>query len=231
MKTILIVDDEPKLLEVISSYLKKEGYKTEEAANGIQALQIVQDRAVDLVVLDLMLPDMKGEDLCQKIRQQSAVPILMLTAKIQEEDRINGLYVGADDYMTKPFSPRELVMRIKTIMRRSGGTELLDEKIAYNNDELVIDAAEQEVLVRGQKVNLTPNEYKTLLVFARNPKRSFSREELVEMVMGYDFEGSSRTIDQHVKNLRQKLEHDPKNPQYIQTVFGVGYKFRGGPHV
>ncbi|MFC0189885.1 response regulator [Fictibacillus aquaticus] len=231
MKTILIVDDEPKLTEVISSYLKKEGFQTAEAENGKRALELINSLSVDLVVLDLMLPDMNGEEVCKIIRQESDVPVLMLTAKVKEEDRINGLYVGADDYMVKPFSPRELVMRIKTVLRRTEGSQLLAEKISYNNGQLVIDAGEQEVFVHDKKVSLTPNEYKTLLVFARHPKRPFSREELVEKVLGYDFEGSTRTIDQHVKNLRQKIEKDPKAPQYIQTVFGVGYKFAGGSNV
>lgn len=231
MKTILIVEDEPKLLEVVSSYLKNEGFHTLEALNATDALKRMNKDSIDFVVLDLMLPDMSGEELCQRIRQAHTIPILMLTAKVKEEDRINGLALGADDYMAKPFSPRELVMRIKTILRRSGNGELLAEQITYNGGDLKIDAGKQEVFVKGETVNLTPNEYKLLLTFGRHPNRVFSREELVAKILGFDFEGDSRTIDQHVKNLRYKLENDPKNPSYIVTVFGVGYKFTGGGHV
>ncbi|WP_144703026.1 MULTISPECIES: response regulator transcription factor [Fictibacillus] len=231
MKTILIVEDEPKLLEVVSSYLKKEGFNTLEALTANDAIYFIKNNSVDFVILDLMLPDMSGEALCQRIRQTHTLPILMLTAKVSEEDRINGLSLGADDYMVKPFSPRELVLRVKTILRRTGDEGLLAEQITYNKGELKVDARKQEVYVHGDLVNLTPNEYKLLLTFGRHPNRVFSREELVEKILGFDYEGDTRTIDQHVKNLRSKLETDPKNPRYIVTVFGVGYKFTGGSHV
>jgi DNA-binding response OmpR family regulator len=231
VKTVLIVDDEPKLLEVVSSYLKKEGFLTIEASNGKDALGYIRNEVVDLVVLDLMLPDIDGEEICQRIRQQKSIPILMLTAKVKEEDRIKGLSLGADDYMVKPFSPRELVLRVKTILRRSDDGELLAEQITYNKGELRIVANTQGVYVNGKIVNLTPNEYKTLLTFARHPNRIFTRDELIEKILGFDYEGGTRTIDQHVKNLRQKLEKDPKHPKYIVTVFGIGYKFTGGIHV
>ncbi|OOE13077.1 response regulator transcription factor [Fictibacillus arsenicus] len=228
MKTILIVDDEPKLLEVVSSYLKKDGFLTLEASNGKDALHYISNNNVDLVVLDLMLPDMSGEEICQTIRRQFSVPILMLTAKVNEEDRIKGLSIGADDYMIKPFSPRELVLRVKTILRRSGDGELLAEQITYNDGELKIVADKQEVFVKGQLVNLTPNEYKLLITFARHPNRIFSRDELIEKILGFDYKGGTRTIDQHVKNLRHKIESNPKAPNYIVTVFAMGYKFTGG---
>nr|WP_231607577.1 response regulator transcription factor [Fictibacillus sp. 18YEL24] len=231
VKTILIVEDEPKLLEVVSSYLKKEGFNTLEALTANDAIYFIKNNSVDFVILDLMLPDMSGEALCQRIRQTHTLPILMLTAKVSEEDRINGLSLGADDYMVKPFSPRELVLRVKTILRRTGDEGLLAEQITYNKGELKVDARKQEVYVHGDLVNLTPNEYKLLLTFGRHPNRVFSREELVEKILGFDYEGDTRTIDQHVKNLRSKLETDPKNPRYIVTVFGVGYKFTGGSHV
>lgn len=227
MKTILIVDDEPKLLEVVSSYLKKDGFLTLEASNGKDALHYISNNNVDLVVLDLMLPDMSGEEICQTIRRQFSVPILMLTAKVNEEDRIKGLSIGADDYMIKPFSPRELVLRVKTILRRSGDGELLAEQITYNDGELKIAADKQKVYVKGQLVNLTPNEYKLLITFARRPNRIFSRDELIEKILGFDYEGGTRTIDQHVKNLRHKIESNPKAPNYIVTVFARGYKFTG----
>ncbi len=231
MKTILIVEDEPKLLEVVSSYLKKEGFNTLEALTANEAIHFVTNNSVDFVILDLMLPDMSGEALCQRIRQTHTLPILMLTAKVSEEDRINGLSLGADDYMVKPFSPRELVLRVKTILRRSGEEGLLAEQITYNRGELKVDTRKQEVYKHGNLVNLTPNEYKLLLTFGRHPNRVFSREELVEKILGFDYEGDSRTIDQHVKNLRYKIEEDSKKPRYIVTVFGVGYKFTGGRHV
>lgn len=225
------MEDEPKLLDVVSSYLKKEGFNTLEALTANDAIHFIKNNSVDFVILDLMLPDMSGEALCQRIRQTHTLPILMLTAKVSEEDRINGLSLGADDYMVKPFSPRELVLRVKTILRRTGDEGLLAEQITYNKGELKVDAHKQEVYIHGDLVNLTPNEYKLLLTFGRHPNRVFSREELVEKILGFDYEGDTRTIDQHVKNLRSKLETDPKNPRYIVTVFGVGYKFTGGSHV
>ncbi len=225
------MEDEPKLLEVVSSYLKKEGFNTLEALTANEAIHFVTNNSVDFVILDLMLPDMSGEALCQRIRQTHTLPILMLTAKVSEEDRINGLSLGADDYMVKPFSPRELVLRVKTILRRSGEEGLLAEQITYNRGELKVDTRKQEVYKHGNLVNLTPNEYKLLLTFGRHPNRVFSREELVEKILGFDYEGDSRTIDQHVKNLRYKVEEDSKKPRYIVTVFGVGYKFTGGRHV
>ncbi|ANC75881.1 DNA-binding response regulator [Fictibacillus phosphorivorans] len=231
MKTILIVEDEPKLLEVVSSYLKKEGFHTLEALTANDAILLIKNHSVDFVILDLMLPDMSGEALCQRIRQTHTLPVLMLTAKVSEEDRINGLAIGADDYMVKPFSPRELVLRVKTILRRTGDEGLLAEQITYNEGELKIDAREQEVYIHGDLVSLTPNEFKLLLTFGRHPNRVFSREELVEKILGFDYEGDTRTIDQHVKNLRSKMETNPKSPRYIITVFGVGYKFSGGNHV
>jgi DNA-binding response OmpR family regulator len=228
MKTILIVDDEPKLREVVSSYLKNEGFLTLVASNGKDALHYISAKNVDLVVLDLMLPDMSGEEICQAIRRQFSVPILMLTAKVNEEDRIKGLSIGADDYMIKPFSPRELVLRVKTILRRSGDGELLAEQITYNDGELKIAADKQDVHVKGRLINLTPNEYKLLITFARHPNRIFSRDELIEKILGFDYEGGTRTIDQHVKNLRHKIESNPKEPKYIITAFAMGYKFTGG---
>ncbi len=189
---------------------------------------MIRNAAVDLVILDLMLPDMPGERVCQTIRQISSVPILMLTAKATEDNRIYGLTIGADDYMIKPFDPRELVARVRAILRRTDDHRLLADRISFHGDELVIDAMCGEVLCHGETVNLTPSEYKLLLVLARHPQRQFTREELVEKVLGLDFDGDVRAIDQHIKNLRQKIEPDPKHPKYIQTVYGTGYKFAGG---
>lgn len=227
MKSILIVDDEEKIREVVISYLEREGFRTVEAQTGRSALQVVKEEAVDLVVLDLMLPDISGEEVCQQIRKISSVPVLMLTAKVAEEDRVIGLTLGADDYVIKPFSPRELVARVKAILRRSSEQNLLAERISFSNGELVIDTAQQMIVKHGDLINLTPNEYKLLVVLARHPQRSFTREELIEKVFGYSYEGDARTIDQHIKNLRQKIEPDPKQPKYVCTVYGTGYKFAG----
>lgn len=228
MKTILIVDDEAKIRDVIASYLLQEGYRTVEAGSGAEALAFVRAEPIDLIILDLMMPGMTGEEVCGEIRRMSAVPILILTAKVSDNSRIQGLSIGADDYLTKPFNPREVVARVRAILRRSDSRELLADRIAFYGGELVIDAVKQTVTCREQIVNLTPNEYKLLLTLARHPLRTFSREELIAKVFGYDYEGDERTIDQHVKNLRQKIEADPKHPQTILTVFGMGYKFAGG---
>jgi two-component system response regulator ResD len=226
LKTILVVDDEQKIREVITSYLQNEGYTTLEAANGREALELIQQHSIDFVILDLMLPDLSGKTVCQKIREQSPVPILMLTAKVAEEDRVQGLSLGADDYVIKPFSPRELVARVKAILRRSG-QDLLASRMIYHDGDLIIDTVKQSVLKNGEYVHLTPAEYKLLLVLARHPERPFSREELIEKVFGFDYAGEDRTIDQHVKNLRHKIETDPKKPEYILTVYGYGYRFLG----
>lgn len=228
MKTILIVDDEEKIREVVASYMQNEGYSTVEAGTGKKALELVRGGNVDLLILDLMLPDMSGEDVCRAIWQFSPVPVIMLTAKVSEDDRVQGLTLGADDYVVKPFSPRELTARVKAILRRVQDDTLLAEIISFHNDDLVIRPIKHEVYKIGNLISLTPNEYKLLLIMAHHPNRTFTREELIEKVLGFDFEGDTRSIDQHVKNLRQKIESDPKKPQYIVTVFSVGYRFTGG---
>lgn len=226
--TVLVVDDEEKIRDVVVSYLQMEGFATIQAASGTEALELLSTTDADMVILDLMLPDLSGEEVCRRIRQASPIPVLMLTAKIAEDDRIQGLALGADDYVLKPFSPRELVARVKAIMRRTQENTLLAERISFHEGELIIDCSGHEVYKQGSLVGLTPNEYKLLLVLARHPGRYFSREELVEKVLGFDFKGDSRTIDQHVKNLRQKIESDPRSPAFITTVYGVGYRFDGG---
>ncbi|BBH20289.1 DNA-binding response regulator [Paenibacillus baekrokdamisoli] len=228
MRTILIVDDEDKIREVVVSYLQKEGFRTMEAADGKGAMEIVRSGKVDLVILDLMLPDLSGEEVCQFIRQYSAIPIIMLTAKVTEDDRVKGLSLGADDYVLKPFSPRELIARVRANLRRWQEDELLAETISFQSDDLVIHTTAREVFKNRERIALTPTEYKLLFTLARHPGRIFTREDLVQKVLGYDFEGDARAIDQHVKNLRQKIESDQKNPVYISTVFAVGYRFAGG---
>jgi two-component system, OmpR family, response regulator ResD len=228
MKTILMVDDEEKIREVVISYLQKDGFKTIEADTGNKALDLVRSRNIDLVILDLMLPDLSGEEVCQSIRQFSTVPIIMLTAKVTEDDRVQGLSLGADDYVLKPFSTRELIARVKANLRRTQDDTLLAETISFKNGDLILHPSKHEVFKAGSAVALTPNEYKLLQTFARHPGRTFKREELIEKVLGFDFDGDVRAIDQHVKNLRQKIESDPKKPQYVITVFAVGYRFAGG---
>ena len=227
-KKILVVDDEIKILEVVKSYLEHEGFSVITETNGNNVLNTFKKEKPDLVILDLMLPGISGEELCKRIRQFSNVPILMLTAKVQESDKINGFSIGADDYITKPFSPRELVMRVKAILRRTTDDVPLAEVMSFNNDDLVVDLRAHTVRKKGVVVNLTPNEFKILKILIRNPNRVFTREELIEKVMGFDYEGYDRTIDAHIKNLRQKIEDDTKNPVYIKTVYGVGYKFGDG---
>ncbi|CAM3673067.1 MULTISPECIES: response regulator transcription factor [Paenibacillus] len=228
MRTILIIDDEPNIREVLVSYLQREQYRTLEAANAKEALEHMRNGKVDLIILDLMLPDMDGEQLCAHIRSFSPVPILMLTAKSAASSRLKGFSSGADDYVLKPFDPREVLARVKAILRRSGDdAELLSDVTVYRHGALVIHSGKHEVTCHGQAVSLTPNEYKLLVLLAKYPGRHFSREELVERVLGFDYDGDIRTIDQHVKNLRHKIEQDPKQPRFIITVYGFGYRFGG----
>ncbi len=226
LKKILVVEDEKKISDVIKAYLEREGYLVSTTPSGKEALQLAETVKPDLVVLDLMLPDLTGEEVCASLRRNSDVPIIMVTAKTAEDDRIHGLDIGADDYLTKPFSPRELVARVKSILRRThSDEEFLAEKISFNDERLVIDITRHEVRVDDQVVALTPHEFKLLSTLSRHPGRVYSRYELINRVQGYDYEGYERTIDAHVKNLRQKIEKEPKTPRYIKTVFGVGYRF------
>lgn len=228
LKNILIVDDEPKIVKVVKSYLEHSGYYTFEAFNGKQALELFEKNNPSLVVLDLMLPDMSGEDICSYIRRKSRVPIIMLTAKVEEEDILKGLDIGADDYITKPFSPRQLVARVNAILRRLAEDPVpLANTVSYNEGDLVVDKLSYDVRKKGTSANLTPNEYKILLTMIKYPKKTFTREELISMALGEDFEGFDRTVDTHIKNIRQKIETDPKAPKYILTVHGIGYKFGG----
>jgi DNA-binding response OmpR family regulator len=223
MSSILIVDDEQQILEILSSYLSKEGYHVLTAENGQDALELAESHPLRLVILDLMLPDMTGEDVCRTIRKTSRVPILMLTAKSSEADRVQGLEIGADDYLVKPFSPRELMARVRAILRRMEDYQSLSDIVEMG--ALHVYLQEKKVLLHGQSVEMTPNEYRLLTTLLRYPGRTWSREELVEQVLGMDYEGSDRTIDTHIKNLRQKIEEDPKQPKLIKTVYGFGYRF------
>jgi len=222
---ILVVEDETKIADIVKAYLDKDGFSVTVADTGGKAISLLKD-GFDLIILDLMLPDMTGEEICETIRQDADIPIIMLTAKSAEDDRITGLGIGADDYIVKPFSPREVVARVKALLRRTKG----GKKIAsFNNGNLVIDASNFKIMKDGSSVVLTPTEFKLLQCLAERPEQVFTRLQLVNVILGYDYEGYDRTIDAHIKNIRHKIENDPKNPSYIKTVYGLGYRFIGLP--
>ncbi len=224
-KKVVVVDDDPSVQEVVRAYLERDGYLVFVAATAAEGVALAARLKPGLLVLDLMLPDRPGEEIAREIRERSDVPILMLTAKASEDERVGGLALGADDYLTKPFSPRELVARVRAILRRTqGGSEPLVAVLRFDDGALEIDTLQHEVRHNGDAVELTPNEYKLLTTLARYPGRAYSRFELVSHVQGYDYEGYERTIDAHVKNLRKKIEPDPKHPRYVETVFGLGYR-------
>ena len=222
---IVVVDDEPSVHEVVRAYLERSGYIVHSASNGRDGLALAESKQPALIVLDLMLPDLSGEEICADVRSRSDTPILMLSAKSAAEQRIRGLEIGADDYLTKPFSPRELVARVKALLRRTHGADApLVEQLSFDGGRLRIDVERRLVTVGGDAVELTPSEYKLLVALAQYPGRVYSRFELINRVQGYDFEGYERTIDAHVKNLRKKVEPDPSSPAYVTTVHGVGYR-------
>jgi DNA-binding response OmpR family regulator len=223
MATVLVVEDERKLRDFVRSYLERAGFTVLSTGSGAEAISMAAETGPDLVVLDLGLPDVPGETVARELRATSATPILMLTAKTAEEDRIRGLELGADDYVTKPFSPRELVLRVQAILRR-GGPAAEQGLTGFGGGELVIDEPQRLVRVRGQAVSLTPTEWGVLVALATVPGRVYSRFELINRVRGYEFEGYERTVDSHVKNLRRKIESDPAQPQIVQTVLGGGYR-------
>jgi len=228
-KKVLVVDDEVKISEVIKSFLESKGYVVFTAEDGRQAFSIFEKENIAFVILDLMLPDMPGEEICSRLRQKSRVPILMLTAKVGEEDLLRGLGVGADDYLTKPFRLKELHARMEAILRRSSGDLVpLYRRMSFQNGDLEVDFETHSIKKKGNEVNLTPNEFKLLAALIKYPGRVFTRDELISAALGEDFDGYDRSVDSHIKNLRQKIETDSKNPVYILTVHGVGYKFGGG---
>lgn len=227
--TIVVADDERKIRELVRSYLEREGYSVLVADSGARALEAVERAHPDLLVLDLMLPDLAGEEVARTIRTHSDMPVIMLTAKASEDDRVNGLRLGADDYLVKPFSPRELVARVEAVLRRSGGAAGVTRAQSFGYGALTIERDGREVSLEGRVVELTRSEFDLLLALASHPGRAFSRYELVTKVQGYDYEGYERTIDAHVKNLRRKLDDDPKDPRFVLTVPGVGYKFGPKP--
>ena len=223
MVNILIVDDEKKICEFIKAFLDNEGYYTEFAYNGDSAINKLNSKKYDLLILDRMLPSISGEEICKYIREKSDVPIIMLTAKIEDEDKINGFRLGCDDYICKPFNINELILRVKAILKRS--SNFSDKEIIRYGDELEINTSTHEVKVRGEEVILTNTEYKILLILINNPKKIYSRDKLLESTIEGYYEKGDRAIDSHIKNLRQKIEIDSRNPKIIQTVYGVGYRF------
>ncbi|NLM04796.1 MAG: response regulator transcription factor [Clostridiales bacterium] len=224
-KTILVADDEKNIVDVVKAYLEKEGYKVLTAYNGVEVLEIFNKWNIDFIILDLMMPELSGEEVCKKIRLESSVPILMLTAKAEEKHRIYGLDIGADDYLVKPFSPKELVARVRAILRRAEASGVKSEILDFVNGDLIVDLNKMEVKKQNRIVELTATEYKILSLMVQNIGKVFSREELVVKIFGYDYEGYDRTIDTHIKNIRYKIE-DEEN-KYFKTVYGVGYKFIG----
>ena len=223
-KRVLVVDDDVKTVELVKLYLNRDGYRVLTSYDGVDALHLARESRPDLIVLDLMLPGMDGLEVCRTLRSESDVPIIMLTARTTDEDKLTGLGLGADDYVSKPFSPRELAARVRAVLRRLPGERGPEE---VKRGELTLNFLRQEASVAGKPLNLTPIEFKLLGALIKEPARVFSRAELVEKALGYDYKGFDRTIDVHVLNLRRKMEADPIHPKYIKTVYGAGYKFSG----
>ena len=225
-QTILVVEDEAKIADVLKSYLEREGFGVATAKDGDEALSLFASLSPALVLLDLMLPKRSGEEVCREIRALSNTPVIMLTPKTEEHSILGGLAIGADDYVTKPFSPRQVVARVHAVLRRAGTAQA--DVLRFGGDWLIIDTIARTVLCEGALVTLTPSEYSILLALASHPGKTFTRDELIQLALKDDFEGYDRVIDTHIKNLRQKIEPDAKLPRYLVTVHGVGYRFDGG---
>ena len=221
-RKILVVDDEKRIVEILKAYLERDGYRVIAAYDGRSALELARNNSPDLIILDLMLPEISGWDVCRTLRKESDVPIIMLTARDETTDKIVGLELGADDYVTKPFDPKELVTRVRTVIRRSEGG--MASKPVLNVADLSIDVEKRLVKRGDEDIGLTPVEFELLRVLAENPGRVYSRMQLLDKAQGDAYEGYDRTIDSHIKNLRRKIEPDPDHPRYIITVYGVGYK-------
>jgi DNA-binding response OmpR family regulator len=225
-QTILVVDDEARIVKLVRDYLERAGFDVIAAPDGETALRLTRGQKPDLIVLDLMLPGVDGLDVCRRLRRESGVPIIMLTARVEEADRIVGLELGADDYVTKPFSPGELVARVRATLRRVHGQ--LGPATVVRVGDVELDTAALTAEFAGRPVDLTPSEFQLLATMVRQPGRIFNREQLLEAVHGVAFDGFDRSVDSHIKNLRRKIEQDPRQPRYIQTVYGVGYRFVEG---
>lgn len=225
-KTIMIVDDEKRLVSLVESYLTQDGYRVVSANNGVEALPTANREKPDLIILDIMMPKMDGYEFMREHRKEADTPIILLTARVDDDERVIGLEVGADDYITKPFRPRELVARVRAVLRRAGKSEPKGKVLQVA--DITLDRDTRMVTVAGQAVDLTPSEFDLLAALMSSPGRVYSRLDLLDVIQGIRYEGYERTIDTHVKNLRSKLEPDPRSPRYIETVYGVGYRFRRG---
>lgn len=225
MNNILIIEDEKSVADIVKAYLEREGYRVYSTENGMDGIELFKKLDFKLVILDLMLPDIDGEEVCRSLRKISDVYIFMLTAKAALEDKIEGLAIGADEYLTKPLSPRELTARVNALFRRVAPQK--SSAMSYDGERLLIDRENRTVKLDGREIGLTPNEFDILYLLASNKGRAFTREEIIERVFNMDFEGSDRTIDAHIKNLRKKIEENSKTPRYILTVTRIGYKFGG----
>lgn len=223
-KRILVVDDEPRLAHLVRGYLERDGYEVATVGNGREALLVNREFNPDLIILDLMMPEMDGWEFMHYLRRERDTPVIMLTARVDENDRVAGLEMGADDYLTKPFSPRELMARVRAVLRRTQPPESAPtERLRFGG--LEVDPDGHTARLEGRTLDLTPMEFDLLLTLMRNPGRAFGRLELLERTQGLAYDGYERTIDVHIKNLRKKIETDPAHPQYVLTVFGVGYRF------
>lgn len=227
-KKILVIEDDKKLQNVLKAYLESSGYKSEVAGTLKEAENFIGKEVPLLIILDLMLPDGRGEDFIREIKDIADIPVIMVTAKSAEEDKLLGFSLGADDYIVKPFSPRELLARVKAVLKRYDNDKAKTEEVlSFNKGMLIINSDSHEVIVDGKQIELSQTEFKLFFILASSPNKVFSRMELVEKALGYEFEGYERTVDAHIKNLRHKIGDESKNPLYIQTVFGIGYKFIG----
>lgn len=224
--SILIIEDDPKITAAIKLYLEREGYRVSAVGDGREGLEMARAMSPSLIILDLMLPEIGGLEVCRILQTESNIPIIMLTARVAEQDKIHGLNSGADDYVTKPFSPRELMARVGAVLRRRKIEDAAKLPVLRFNG-ITVDLEKREIKVRENPVDLTPSEFKLLEVFARSPDRAFTRDELVERAFGFDYDGFDRTIDAHIMNLRKKIEPNRMQPTFIVTVFGIGYKFAG----
>lgn len=224
---VLIVEDDQKLARIVRAYLEGADFRVTHASSVAETLRKLDEEAPLAVILDLGLPDGGGEELCQDIKAIGDIPVIMLTAKSAEEERIAGFALGADDYVVKPASPRELVYRLKAVLKRYDGATTSSQPLSFNNGSLVLDSRRHEISKSGQALTITPTEFKLLFTLASSPHRTFTRDELVSKALGYHFEGYERSIDAHIKNLRQKIEDEPRRPEYLKTVYGVGYLFCG----
>jgi DNA-binding response OmpR family regulator len=221
-QTILIVDDEKRLVSLVESYLIQEGYRVDTAFNGKEALAVADKQKPDLIILDIMMPEMNGYDFMRIHRAEHDTPIIMLTAKVEDDDKVIGLELGADDYVVKPFKPRELMARVRNVLRRAGKSEPTGKTLKVA--DIVLNRDSREVLVGERSIDLTPSEFDLLAALMATPGRVFSRLDLLDVIQGVRYEGYERTIDTHVKNLRAKVEDNPRNPHHIETVYGVGYR-------